>query len=40
MPSWPDFVDWIWNPFDDDDENSPMGFNEPVSFEPGDEDDE
>jgi hypothetical protein len=33
-------VDWICDPDSDDDESSPQGFNEPTSFEPGDEEDE
>jgi hypothetical protein len=35
----PEFIDWIWDPFDDDDESSPMGFNDPMNYEPGDEED-
>lgn len=36
----PEFIDWIWNPFEDDDETSAYGFNDPVSYEPEDEEDE
>ncbi len=33
-------LDWIFDPDDDDDENGSQGFNEPTSWEPGDEEDE
>lgn len=32
-PDWPEFIDWIWDPFGDDDESSPMGFNDPSTWE-------
>lgn len=34
-------VDWLFEPDEDDDETSALGFNEPTSYEPGnDEEDE
>lgn len=36
----PEFIDWIWNPFDDDDEESAFGFNDPTACEAGGEEEE
>lgn len=30
-------IDWISDPLADDDESSAMGFNDPSTWEPGDE---
>jgi hypothetical protein len=33
-------IDWITDPDEDNDDESPHGFNEPTAWEPGDQDDE
>lgn len=33
-------IDWLFDPDEDNDEESAFGFNDPTSWEPGDQDDE
>ena len=40
LPAPPFSVDWLFNPDDDDDEECGKGFEDPSSWEPGDQDDD